>query len=186
MNARDILESLNLLDEHERVEAKRGSEVGKSLLESVCAFANEPGLDGGWLLLGVVRDELALFPAYEVEGVAHPDKVVADLASQCRSAFNIPVRVEITTEELDGKAVIVARVPEAPAHDKPVYFKSRGLPGGAMRRIGSVDQHGTDDDLLVLYKAGSTRALMPASCPTPRWMIWRPKRWPTTEPRAPR
>ena len=68
MNAHDLLESLNLLDEHEQIETKRGSEAGKSVLETVCAFANEPGLRGGWLLLGVVREELALFPAYEAEG----------------------------------------------------------------------------------------------------------------------
>ncbi|MBA3624528.1 MAG: putative DNA binding domain-containing protein [Methylibium sp.] len=152
MNAREILEALNVLDEHERVEAKRASEVGKSLLESVCAFANEPGLDGGWLLLGVVREDLALFPSYEVEGLSQPDKLSADLASQCRTEFNTPVRVDIAAEEVEGKAVLVVRVPEAPPHDKPVYFKRRGLPAGAMRRIGSVDQHCTDDDLLVLYQ----------------------------------
>lgn len=152
MNARELLEALNLLDEHERVEAKRAAECGRSLLETVCAFANEPGLDGGWLLLGAVREEQALFPAYEVEGVAQPDKVTADIATQCRSVFNVPVRVELSTEEFDGKAVIVLRVPEAPAHDKPVYFRSKGLPGGAMRRVGSIDQHCTEDDLLVLYQ----------------------------------
>ncbi len=152
MNARELLESLNLLDEHERIEAKRGSEVGKSLLETVCAFANEPGLGGGWLLLGVVREELALFPAYEVAGLAQPDKVAADLATQCRDVFNVPVRVELATEDMDGKAVIVAHVPEAPPHDKPVYFKSRGLPAGALRRVGGTDQHCNEDDLLVLYQ----------------------------------
>ena len=64
MNALDLLQSLNLLDETERIEAKRASEAGKSLLETVCAFANEPGLGGGWLLLGVVREDMALFPSY--------------------------------------------------------------------------------------------------------------------------
>lgn len=54
MTAVELLESLNLLDEHERIEAKRASDIGKSLLETVCAFANEPCLGGGWLLLGVV------------------------------------------------------------------------------------------------------------------------------------
>ena len=63
MTALDLLESLNLLDENEHIEAKRASEVGKSILETICAFANEPGLGGGWLLLGVVREEQALFPA---------------------------------------------------------------------------------------------------------------------------
>lgn len=66
MTALELLESLNLLDENEHIEAKRASEAGKSILETICAFANEPGLGGGWLLLGVVREEMALFPAYEV------------------------------------------------------------------------------------------------------------------------
>ena len=50
MTALDLLESLNLLDENEHIEAKRASELGKSVLETICAFANEPGLGGGWLL----------------------------------------------------------------------------------------------------------------------------------------
>lgn len=47
MTALELLESLNLLGEQERLEAKRASESGKSVLETVCAFANEPGLGGG-------------------------------------------------------------------------------------------------------------------------------------------
>src|SRR5690606_6933262 len=151
-SASELLESLNLLDEHERVEAKRADEVGKSLLETICAFANEPRLDGGWILLGVTREELALFPGYEVEGLEQPDKVSADLASQCATTFNQPVRIQITTEQLEDKAVIVVFVPEAQPHEKPVYFKSQGLPRGAFRRIGSTDQRCTEDDLLVLYQ----------------------------------
>ncbi|MBZ4312753.1 ATP-binding protein, partial [Mycobacterium tuberculosis] len=75
MTAIELLESLNQLDEHERIEAKRGSDLGKSVLETVCAFANEPGMGGGWIVLGTVREEQALFPAYEVEGVSTPDKL---------------------------------------------------------------------------------------------------------------
>ena len=56
MTALELLQSLNLLDETERIEAKRASESGKSLLESVCAFANEPGLGGGWRLAAAGRD----------------------------------------------------------------------------------------------------------------------------------
>ncbi|WP_298576742.1 ATP-binding protein [uncultured Luteimonas sp.] len=151
-SAYDLLQSLNLLDEHERIEAKRSDEVGKSLLETICAFANEPGLGGGWILLGVTREELALFPSYEVEGLDHPDKISADLASQCAATFNQPVRIQIATEQLDGKPVIVVSVPEAAAQDKPIYFKAQGLPRGAFRRIGSTDQRCTEDDLLLLYQ----------------------------------
>ena len=128
MNAHELLESLSLLDENERIEAKRAQDAGKSMLETICAFANEPQLGGGWLLLGVVPDEQALFPGYAVEGVANPDKLSADLASQCASTFNTPLRVEIRTESLQGKPVVVVRVPEASAQEKPVYFKATGLP----------------------------------------------------------
>lgn len=152
MNAAELLESLNLLDEHERVEAKRGSEAGKSILETICAFANEPGLGGGWIILGVVREELALFPFYEVEGVEQPDKVSADIASQCSASFNLPLRVDVSTEILDGKVVVVVFVPEAAPQQKPVFFKSKGLPAGAFRRVGSTDQRCSEDDMAVFYQ----------------------------------
>ena len=158
MTAAELLEQLNSLDEHERVEAKRGSEVGKSLLETICAFANEPGLGGGWILLGVAREEMALFPAYEVDGLDNPDKIAADLASQCRTAFNTPVRMEISTEQLGGKVVQVVFVPEAPAQSKPIFLTRLGLPRGAFRRVGSVDQQGTEDDLPVLFQARQTES----------------------------
>lgn len=152
MTAVELLESLNLLDEHERIEAKRASEPGKSALETVCAFANEPGLGGGWIALGVVREEMALFPAYEVEGIANPDKLSADIANQCRDSFNIPLRVDISTENIQGKNVVVVFVPEAQPQDKPIFFKAQGLPRGAFRRIGSTDQRCTDDDMAVFYQ----------------------------------
>lgn len=88
MTATELLEILNGMDENERIEAKRASEVGKSIMETVCAFANEPGLDGGWLLLIVVRDDTKSCPTYDIEGIAQPDKIAADLASQCKSVFN--------------------------------------------------------------------------------------------------
>ncbi len=158
MTALELLESLNLLDEQERIEAKRASEVGKSLLETICAFANEPGLGGGWLLLGVVREEQALFPAYEVEGIDQPEKLGAEIATQCRNTFNQPVRVDISAEIIHGKTVMVVHVPEALPQDKPVFFKAQGLPKGAYRRISSTDQHCTDDDLAVFYQGRQTES----------------------------
>ncbi len=152
MNAQELLENLNLLDEHERVEAKSASEVGRSVLETVCAFANEPGLGGGWILLGVEREEDALFPAYQPVGVLDPDKISADLASQCRSTFNTTIRPSISTENIHGKNVLVVFVPEAQAQEKPVFFQSKGLPKGAFRRIGSTDQKCTEDDLAIMYQ----------------------------------
>lgn len=152
MSVSDYLEILNTLDESEKIEAKRGRDIGPSVLETVCAFANEPGLQGGTLVLGIVRDESDLFSPYTVEGVDQPDQLSATLATQCREQFNVPVRVRISTEQVSGKVILVATVPEAPAADKPIYLKTRGLPRGAFRRVGSTDQQCTEDDLLALYQ----------------------------------
>lgn len=152
MTAIELLESLNLLDEQERIEAKRASEAGKSILETICAFANEPGMGGGWLALGVVREELALFPAYEVEGILNPEKISSDIANQCRDVFNVPLRVDISTENVQGRNVVVVFVPEAQLQDKPIFFKAQGLPRAAFRRIGSTDQRCTEDDMAVFYQ----------------------------------
>lgn len=148
----DYLDILNTLDENERPEAKRGSAIGPSVLETICAFANEPGLQGGTLLLGVARDESDLFSSYVVEGVEQPDALSANLATQCREQFNLPVRVQVSSEQIGGKTVLVVTVPEAQPGDKPVFITSRGLPKGAFRRVGSTDQQCTEDDLLALYQ----------------------------------
>lgn len=155
--AEDLLQELMSLDESQRIEAKRCAQIDRSVMETVCAFANEPGLGGGYLLLGVERDTQDLFNnAYRVVGITHPDKLQADLASQCASVFNRPVRPRVSVETLQGKTVLVVEVPEASPTDKPLYLTKLGLPRGAFRRIGSTDQEGSDDDLIALY-AGHQR-----------------------------
>jgi ATP-dependent DNA helicase RecG len=155
ITAAELFDRLVNLDESEHIEAKRGSEIGTSVMETVCAFANEPGLGGGCILLGVVREEFALFPSYEVCGVDQPDKLSSDLASRCRGDFNVPVRIDIRPDKLDGKTVLMAFVPEASASDKPIYFKNQSLPRGAYRRIGPTDQRCTEDDLQVFFDGRS-------------------------------
>ena len=46
-SAVDLLDELNAVDESIGIEAKRASDLGKSVMETVIAFANEPGLNGG-------------------------------------------------------------------------------------------------------------------------------------------
>lgn len=152
MSPKDLLEQLNLLDEHTRIEAKTAREIGRSVLETVCAFANEPGLGGGWVLLGARAEEDSLFRQYEAVGLTDPDQASADLTSQCNTAFNRPVRIEIESGLVNGKPLLAVFVPEAEASSKPVFFKSRSLPSAAFRRIGSSDVHCTEDDLAVLYQ----------------------------------
>ena len=153
----DLIHELQSVDETHRIEAKRGQQVDRSVMETVCAFANEPGLGGGYILLGVARDSHDLFGnAYVVEGVENPDKIQSDLASQCASVFNTPIRPRISVEQYDGKTVVVVYVPEAAATEKPVYLSNLGLPRGAFRRVGPTDQEGTEDDLIALYAGHQT------------------------------
>ena len=150
--AAELIEELNAVDESATIEAKAGSEIGKSIMETVCAFANEPGLGGGYLLLGVERKREQLFDVgYEATGLAYPDQVQSDLASQCRSMLNRPIRPEIRVETVGGASVLVAFVPEASPTDKPIFITSKGLPRGAYRRIGCADHECTEDDLISLY-----------------------------------
>jgi ATP-dependent DNA helicase RecG len=149
--AQDLLAELNASDESTRIEAKRAREMGKSVMETVIAFANEPGLGGGYLLLGAnweldAKGDTRYWP----EGVPDPDKVQKDLATQCASILNIAVRPEMAVERVDGKTLVVVFVPEADVSQKPVYLRATGLPKGAFRRVGSTDQRCVDEDLWVL------------------------------------
>jgi len=151
-SAEDLLQELTALDESHRIEAKHARQIDRAVMETVCAFANEPGLGGGYLLLGVRRDAQDLFNnAYRVEGIDDPDQSQSDLASQCASVFNRPLRPRVSVETLNGKTVVVVYVPEAAPTEKPVFLRNLGLPRGAYRRIGSTDQEGTEDDLVALY-----------------------------------
>ena len=150
-SALELFEELNAVDESTRIEAKRASELGKSIMQTVIAFANEPGLNGGYLLLGAdwsinAKGDTVYRPA----GLPDPDKVQRDLASQCASMLSVTLRPEMQLETVDGHTVLVVYVPEADVTHKPVYLKATGLPRGAYRRIGSTDQHCVDEDLWVL------------------------------------
>jgi len=148
----EIFDILNEQDECTFIEAKKGNESSHSVLETVCSFSNEPGLGGGYLLIGLTLDTSSLFPQYKVVGVNDPDKFQRDFATQCAGMFNTHVRPELTVEKINNKNVIKIWVNEVPQRQKPIYFKSEGLPYGALRRIGSTDQHCTDDDMHVFYQ----------------------------------
>lgn len=155
--AAKLLRDLNDMDENPQVEAKTGSELGKSVLQTVCAFANEPRLGGGHIVFGVARRQDGNGRRYVAVGVPDPDKLQADLASQCVNKFNRPLRPEMWVELVDGATLVCARIPESPAGHKPIFLQTQGLPRGAFRRIGSADQRCTEDDLLVFYSDGQPR-----------------------------
>ena len=98
----EIWKRLNDSDESVEIEAKTAQQIGPSLLETISAFSNEPNRGGGYLLLGVRRVEASLFgdKQYEIVGLSDPDKVQSDLATTCRTSFNIAVRPSITVHSL--------------------------------------------------------------------------------------
>lgn len=151
LTAEQILYRLRSSDESVDIEAKKASEIGSSIMETVCAFANEPGRGGGYLILGVSLVEGALFPVYEVSGVQDVDKVQSDVSTQCAGMFNAVIRPDISVERVEGQNLILVFVPESQPHEKPVYLKSKGLHKGSFRRIGPTDQHCTDEDIALLY-----------------------------------
>jgi ATP-dependent DNA helicase RecG len=152
LSLRDLLQQLFELDEQERIEAKTCSEIGKSVMETVCAFANEPGLDGGYLILGVAPTP-ELPERYKIVGIEKPDKLLNDLQSNCRTRFNNTLRIRSRTELIDDKNVILVYVPEAQPADKPTFFKNKPLPGSAWRRGPNGDYRCNEDDLAQLYQA---------------------------------
>ena len=87
--AKELFKLLNSFDEDRRIEAKSASAVGKSMRETVCAFSNEPGLRGGYLLLGAKRVGMAGDgkPIYEPENIGNSDKIQSDFVAMCNSMF---------------------------------------------------------------------------------------------------
>ena len=156
MTAAALFDALQHTDETTRIEAKRAGQSTHSVLETICAFANEPDLEGGWLLLGVEVEDETTLGNYRVRGITDSDKLQSDLASQCASMFNLPIRPQVSLETLHGKQVAVIRIKELPAGQKPLFFASEGLPRGAYRRIGPTDQRCTEDDMTVFYNERDT------------------------------
>ena len=148
-----LVAELNELGEHTQIEAKTASEVGKSALETVCAFSNEPDLGGGHLLLGVARKkdpDLFGDRPYVVVGVPDPERVSAELASRCATEFDKPIRPRVTPVKMPGGVVLHVRVDEAQPQDKPVVLSRFGTPRGAFRRTSEGDFKGTQADYALL------------------------------------
>ena len=156
--AKELFDELNSWDENRRIEAKSASAVGKSMMETVCAFANEPGLRGGYLLLGAKRTGMTEDgkPVYEPENIENTDKIQSDFVAMCNSMFNVRIRPIITVEEYLGKTVIVVKIEELPESQKPAYFAKRGLPEGAFRRIGPSDEKCSEEDMYLFYQSADT------------------------------
>jgi ATP-dependent DNA helicase RecG len=119
-----LLAELRALDEHPRIEAKRATHIGSSAMQTICAFANEPGLGGGYLMLGVCEPN-ELHQQFWLEGVTDIDTLLNQLQVNCREQFETPIPVQCETVLLEGKRIVAAYVPELDAAAKPCVFKGK-------------------------------------------------------------
>jgi len=158
--AKNIIEQLNTLDEIAKIEAKScTNKIDRSVMETICAFSNEPFLGGGDIILGIGAEEISkegIVKRYKTIGVKDTDSLQNDIATRCASMFNQPIRPKIYVEHINDKNVIIISVDELDSHSKPLYFKTDGLPRGAYRRIGATDQRCTEDDMPVFYSSAES------------------------------
>lgn len=130
----------DLIDEMRRartdtvhVEAKRAERaLPKRLWETLSAFANTHG--GGVLILGL--DQAS---GFEVVGLADPGKVMQDLGTLC-GELEPAIRAEIDVQEVEGRHIVVAEIPETELGQKPCYYRGAGLTNGAFIRVADGDR----------------------------------------------
>lgn len=117
------LDDLSLLAETAELECKLAQgqdgkgEVPKDFWPTYSAMANT---HGGVILLGV-REKDGVFSAAGIENV---DKVRTDLFNTLNNPGKVSVNLlsdtDVTTQTVDGKAVMIVRIPPASRKQKPV------------------------------------------------------------------
>ena len=118
------------------VKAARGG-TPKRLFEALSAFANRPG--GGVLLFGL--DEAQ---GFALVGVGDAHRLQDELSQLAADVMEPALRPVYTVDEIDGCTVVTAEVDEAPATQKPCFYKTAGLPKGAYLRVGNTSRQMTD------------------------------------------
>lgn len=114
------------------VEYKRGrGGLPTDLWPTVSAFANT---NGGWVLVGVREEDGRAV----LDDLKNPDRRLQEFHNQVRNPQKVSRPVcgphDASIEHLDGKALLVIRVPAAPRKDRPVYIGNNPFEGTYVRR----------------------------------------------------
>lgn len=137
MTDEELLEHIAVLrrmrTDFRHVEAKLAwGGLPKRLWETLSAFANTAG--GGVIILGL--DEGAHF---EVVGVEDPRKILQDLGSMT-AEMEPRLAPIIDIKEIEGRALVVAEIPEMLPGQKPCYYRPAGHSNGAFVRVADGDR----------------------------------------------
>lgn len=129
------------LDWIEVKSAKKG--VPEKLYKSLSALTNRE--DGGYMLFGVSDA-----PNFIITGVSDLDKLQSVLANMSRNEMEPPIDLQMETETIKNKVILLTRVPETLYYQKPCYYKPAGIVNGSYIRVGDGDRHLTEYEVLTL------------------------------------
>ena len=126
----EIVEALRVVGtDGQAVEVKSG--VGKSIVETISAFANT---SGGAIIVGL-SEEGGMTPVPRFD----PQSVRSQLESRLTQVTPI-VRADIDIVPFEDASLVVATIPELLPRDKPCYVTTRGTYAGSYIRVGDADQ----------------------------------------------
>lgn len=129
MDTQATISNLRALGKDDQsVEVKSG--VGKSVLETLSAFANT---GGGTIIVGLSeQDGFQLVPKFDAQ-------VAAEQLKARGSQITPPVRPSISVVPLENGKIVVAEIDGFTSQDRPAYITERGMYGGSFRRVGDAD-----------------------------------------------
>lgn len=103
----------------------------KAAWETVSSFAN---MQGGWIVLGVTDGP----DGYSIQGVSNGRAMLKQFHDQMRDQDKISAPVcgaaDASVETLDGKEIVVIRVPAARRSARPIYIAGNPYRGTYVRR----------------------------------------------------
>lgn len=141
------LNDLELLAESVELECKLAQgqdgkgELPKDFWPTYSAMVNA---HGGVVLLGVREKD----GKFSVAGLENPGKVRGDLFNTLNNpaavSANLLSDADVVEASIDGKAILVVRIPAAARKQKPVFLKGQPL-GNTYRRLNDGDRHCDDE-----------------------------------------
>ncbi|HJV16105.1 MAG TPA: ATP-binding protein, partial [Bacillales bacterium] len=136
MDREELLELIkdiqSFKSEFDHVEIKAGQKGAPKVTDTLSSFSNKVG--GGIIIFGIDENQ-----DYDIVGIYD----VADLQKQIMNQtkeMEPEVRAELIVEEIDGKHVIAALIPECPTDLKPCFIKTKGMRKGSYIRVGDSDE----------------------------------------------
>ena len=139
--------------ENNQLEAKKATGgLPHSMWETYSSFANT---DGGVILLGVEeKKDGSLIPV----GVDNPEQMVKDIwntvNNQQKVSVNLLMDKNVTVESVDGKEIVMVKVPRAERFVRPVYL-NQNPESGSYRRNGEGDYHCTKEEVSAMFRDAS-------------------------------